>query len=81
MREGDAVSGVWEDPAYVVARKARAEAYSEFCRVAGANPYRRGTPEFQAYYEKEVMPVKAVFMEAADAFTAEAGRVAGEGKP
>lgn len=80
LREGDAVSGAWEDPAYVVARKARAVAYAEFCRVAGANPHRRGTQEFQAYYEREVMPVRAVFIEAADVFIAESGRVAKEGK-
>lgn len=70
----------WDDPAYVVARKARAVAYADFCRAAGANPHRMGTPEFQAYYEREVLPVKEVFMKAAEAFTAEAGRVQ-EGKP
>jgi hypothetical protein len=65
----------WADPAYVAARKARAVAYADFCRVAGANPHRLGQPEFQVYYESEVMPVRAVFLEAADALTAESARV------
>lgn len=65
----------WDDPAYVSARRARAEAYAEFCRVAGANPHRLGQPGFQAYYESEVLPVRAVFLQAADALTAEAARV------
>lgn len=76
--EGRAVSADWADPEYRAARRARAVAYAEFCRVAGANPHRLGQPGFQEHYEAVVVPVRDAFMEAVANAGAEQARVVRE---
>jgi hypothetical protein len=69
------MSAGWDDPDYVAAKKARAEAYAEFCTVAAANPHRDGGPEFMAYYETNVAPVKEAWIAAQRTFNAESARI------
>ena len=65
----------WTDPAYVTAKIARAHAYSEFCRVAGANPYRYGQDGFDHYYQCFTVPARNIFLNAHIKFRAETQRV------
>lgn len=74
------MSADWSDPAYVAARRVWAAAYAEFCRVAGANPHRWGEPEHRDYYDREVLPVKAVWIKAAADYRAEEMRVMAGGE-
>lgn len=65
----------WSDPEYRAALKARIAAYLAFSRAAGENPHKRDDPEFMAYYETEVAPLRVSYWEAADALRAETARV------
>lgn len=65
----------WNDPAYQAAKKARSDAYVEFCTVAAANPHLYGQEGFMEYYEAHTVPAREAFKAAHRTWMAETDRV------
>jgi hypothetical protein len=65
----------WDDPVYKAAKEAKAQAYTEFCRVATGNPFIYGQDGFDAYYQANTVPAREKFVAASQVWRAEVDRI------